>query len=142
MAVLTRAQTISQTSKKLETYSDFSTAFSKHPITNELITIRNEDSVRQAFKNLILTNIGERLFNPFFGSNVTKSLFENYSPFVREDIVRYITNSAKQFENRIQILQINIADLTDKNALQVDVIFSLINTPTPINLSLFLKRVR
>jgi hypothetical protein len=87
---LSRADAISQTQKKIETYSDFSNSFSKHPITKELVTVKNEDSIRQAFKNLILTNIGERPFNPFFGSNVNRTLFENFGPFVREDIIRYI----------------------------------------------------
>ena len=85
---LSRADVISQTQKKIETYSDFSTNFIKHPVTNELILIKNEDSVRQAFKNLILTNIEERMFSPFFGSNVRRSLFDPFGPFLIEDLRR------------------------------------------------------
>lgn len=139
---LTRADTISQTQKKIETYSDFSNSFSKHPITKELVTVKNEDSIRQAFKNLIMTNIGERPFNPFFGSNVNKTMFENYGPFVREDIIRYIRMAVRQFEQRISLLGIDIVDQQDKNGLKINIVFSIINTPEPVNLSIFLKRVR
>ena len=139
---ITRADAISQTQKKLDVYSDFSDNFIKHPITNELIVLRNEDSVRQAFKNLILTNIDERPFNPFFGSNVNRSLFDPFGPFLVEDITRYINLAAKQFESRIQVLNVTITDQSDKNAIGINVVFSLINNPEPISLSLFVKRVR
>jgi len=108
-----------------------------------LITIKNEDSVRQAFKNLILTNIGERFFNPFFGSNVNRTLFENFGPFIIEDINRYITMAAKQFEKRINLLNVSVTDNSDKNGISINVVFAMINNPTvPINVSIFLKRVR
>ena len=64
-------------------YSDFTNNFSRHPITNQLVMLNNEDSVRQTFKNLILTNIGERFFNPFFGSNVEKTEFELFGQIGR-----------------------------------------------------------
>ena len=141
MAV-SRADAISQTLKKVETYSDFSNSFSKHPITNELVTLKNEDSIRQAFKNLILTNIDERPFSPFFGSNVNRTLFEQFGPFVREDIIRHVSMAAKQFERRISLLNVDVVDQPDKNGLKINVVFSIINIPEPVNLSIFLKRVR
>ena len=139
---ITRAQAITQTQKKVETYSDFTNNFIKHPITNELVTIKNEDSVRQAFKTLILTNIGERFFNPFFGSNVNRTLFENFGPFMIEDINRYISMAAKQFESRITLLGVNVIDNSDQNGIKINVVFSIINNPEPVSLSIFLKRVR
>ena len=137
-----RADAISQLEKKVETYSDFPNSFSKHPITDELVVIKNEASLRQAFKNLILTNIGERAFNPFFGSNIKRTLFEPFGPFVREDIIRYVRDSAKAFESRIDVLGIEVKDNQDKNGIEVNIVFSIINNPEPVSLNIFLKRVR
>lgn len=137
-----RADAISQLEKKVETYSDFPNSFSKHPITDELVVIKNEASLRQAFKNLILTNIGERAFNPFFGSNIKRTLFEPFGPFVREDIIRYVRDSAKAFESRINVLGIEVKDNQDKNGIEVNIVFSIINNPEPVSLNIFLKRVR
>lgn len=141
MAV-SRADAVSSLTKKVETYSDFVNSFTKHPITNELVTVKNDDSVRQAFKNLILTNIGERPFSPFFGSNVNATLFENFSAFTREDIIRYISMAAKQFERRIQLLNVSVTDDQAKNGLKINIVFSIINNTETTNLSIFLKRVR
>ena len=139
---LTRADVISQEIKKVETYSDISTNFIRHPITNELVTVKNEDSVRQALKNLILTSIGEKPFNPYFGSNINKSLFEQFTPFLQEDILRYINLAVSQFEPRVNLLNVAIEDSPDNNGYSINIVFSLINKPEPINLSLLIKRVR
>jgi len=140
---ITRAQTITQTQKKVDTYSDFTNNFIKHPITNELVVIKNEASVAQAFKNLILTNIGERFFNPFFGSNINRTLFDNFGPFMIEDINRYVSIAAKQFETRINLLNVSVTDNSDNNAIGINVVFSMINNPTvPLTINIFLKRVR
>lgn len=141
MAV-SRADVISQTLKKVETYSDFTNNFIKHPITNELTTVKNEDSVRQAFKNLIMTNIDERFFNPLFGSNVNRTLFEPFGPFVVEDIIRYIKLSAQQFEDRVVVLNVAVVDDQDKSGIRINIVFALINNPEPVSLSIFIKRVR
>ena len=139
---LSRADTISQTLKKEDVYSDFLTSFNKHPLNGELLTVKNEDSIKQAFKNLILTNIGERLFDPFFGSTINNSLFELYTPFLVEDIERSIAVAASNFEDRIQILDISILDDIERNSFSVSIIFSIINRPEPVQLDLFLRRVR
>ena len=139
---ITRAQAITQTIKKADLYSDFTNNFIKHPITNELVVLKNEDAVRQAFKNLILTNINERFFNPLFGSNVNRTLFENFGPFVIEDIKRYVSMSAQQFEKRVSVLSVNVKQTSDENGIQIDVIFSIINNPVPVSITVFLKRVR
>lgn len=140
--MVTRADFISQLEKKIDTYSDFSNNFQKHPLTNELIVIKNEEAVRQAFKNLILTNIGERFFNPFFGSDIRKSLFENFTPFLIEDIKRYIFLSVSQFEPRISIINITVLDDSDRNEYSINVVFTVANRPEPVNVTLFLKKVR
>lgn len=74
---ITRADTLTQTKKTKEVYSDFFDDFIKSPFSNDLALLKNEKSVSQSIKNLILTNFGERLFNPNFGSDIYKTIFEN-----------------------------------------------------------------
>jgi len=139
---LTRADVISKQVQQNEVYSDFLTSFNKHPLNGELLTVKNEDSIKQSFKNMILTNIGERLFDPYFGSTVNDSLFELYTPFLVEDLQRSIQVAASNFENRITIHDIRILDDIEKHAYSISILFSIINRPDPIQLDLFLRRVR
>ena len=72
---ITRADTFTESKKKIEFFSDFTNSFAKTPFGDQLGKLTNERSVSQSLKNLILTNLGERLFQPFVGSNVNAILF-------------------------------------------------------------------
>ena len=61
---------------------------------------------------------------------------------VREDIIRYIKMSAMQFEKRINVLNVEVTDEIDKNRIKINIIFSIINIPEPVDMNIFLKRVR
>lgn len=137
-----RADQITQTQRKIETYSDFTNNLVRHPVTNQLVVLKNEDAVRQAFKNLIYTNVFARFFNPFFGTGVTSSMFELDTPFLIEDLKTSINLSARQFEPRVQIINLTIMDSPDQNAISINIVFQLVNNPTPITLPILLKRVR
>jgi len=140
---VSRADKITETLFTPQTYSDFADNFTVHPVTNELVVLKNAESVKQAFKNLILTNVGERFFSPFFGSNINRSLFENFTPFLREDIIRYVRTAATQFEPRVNLLNVTVTqDPTNDNYISVNIVFSMINTSEPISFSIFVKRVR
>lgn len=54
-------------------FSDISLSFSKNPITNDLIALKNEDAIKKSVINLVRTQIGERFYNNLLGSNVTTS---------------------------------------------------------------------
>jgi phage baseplate assembly protein W len=139
---ISRADQITQTQKKLETYSDFHNNMARHPVTNQLVILRNEDAVRQAFKNLVYTNVFSRFFNPFFGTNIRKSMFELDTPFLIEDIRSAIVLSARQFEPRINIVNVTIMDSPDQNGFAVNIVFNLVNSQNLITLPIILKRAR
>jgi phage baseplate assembly protein W len=145
MAV-TRADSLTSTIKKQTTYSDFLTSFAKSPFSGQLVTTKNDDSIKQSLKNLIMTNYGERFFNPTFGSEVYSSLFE---PLDQTDLlVERITYSIDNFEPRVQLVSIDqtippvTVSAVGDHELQVTITFNTINNITPITLDFILKRVR
>ena len=50
-------------------FKDINITFKKHPVTNDLVVSRDASAIKQAISNLLLTNRGERPFNPDYGSN-------------------------------------------------------------------------
>lgn len=141
MAV-TRADTLTQTVNKQEYFSDFLNSFALTPVGNNLGKISNEASVKQSLKNLIYTNLGERLFQPNVGSNVLVSLFEPNGKITLANIEFNIKNTIKYNEPRVNLLQAKARSTYDENQIQIDLVFTLINNPDPISLSFILKRVR
>lgn len=139
---ITRADTLTSTKKKQEYFSDFLNSFAMSPIGNTLGKVTNEQSVKQSLKNLIYTNLGERLFQPSLGSGVRGLLFDLNTPIVLASIEFNIKNTIKFNEPRVNLLKVSAASGYDQNSVQVDLLFSLINNPEPISLNFILKRVR
>jgi phage baseplate assembly protein W len=139
---LTRADTLTATQKKQEYFSDFLNSFAVSPIGNNLGKVTNENSIKQSLKNLIFTNLGERLFQPTVGSGVLGSLFDLNTPISLASIEFNIKNTIKFNEPRVSMISVTAKSTYDENQIQVDILFSLINNPDPISLNFLLKRVR
>lgn len=138
---LTRAQTLTD-NKKTELYSDFLTSFSKTPAGNQLAKVVNERSINQSLKNIILTDFGERLFQPGIGSNIRAMLFENNIESNLSTIEFYISQSISINEPRVNLLEINLSTGTSEHELVIDIIYTTINSPEPITFNYIFRRVR
>jgi len=139
---ITRADKITETLYIQQTYSDFTNDLTVHPISQQLVILKNADSVKQSLRNLILTNLGEKPFNPLFGSNINKSLFELFDPFFVEDVKRYVTLAVQQYEPRVNLISVDVSQDRTETAVMINVVFSLINTTQPLSISIYVKRVR
>ena len=137
----TRADTLTSTIKKQEYFSDFLDSFSTTPIGNDLGRVINETSVTQSIKNLIYTNLGERLFQPNIGSNIKNSLFEFNDIITSQNIIFSIQNTIKYNEPRCNLISVT-ANPADDYTFLVNITYSLINNPEPITINMILQRVR
>ena len=62
-----------------------------------------QQTVKQNFKNLILTNKGERIMDPLFGAGIYSYLFENYSQAMETIIAAEIDNQKNKYMPFINI---------------------------------------
>jgi len=140
---ITRAQALSGTRKQREFFSDFVTSFKKTPAGDQLGRVINKDSVNQSLRNLIKTNIGERLFQPLVGSDIYALLFEHNTDENLDLVRTYIEAVINNNEPRVNLLNVElITDFVNENRIEVNLTYNLINNPDPINLTILLKRVR
>jgi phage baseplate assembly protein W len=128
--------------KKQEYYSDFLINFDVNPITGVLARSTNEDSIKQALKNLLLTNYTERFYDTLIGSRINSLLFEPFSIFTALNLKDEIQTTIKNNEPRVIINDISVTAKEDENGYLINIIFSTINIAQTTNLELFLQRVR
>ena len=57
-------------------FKDISLSFSRHPVTNDLVSLKNEDAVKKSVINLCRTKLNERFFNDLLGTRIEASLFD------------------------------------------------------------------
>lgn len=140
--ILTRADTLTQIQKQPQLYSDVLDDFSPHPITGDIAIIKNESDIKQALKNLIFTNLGERFFQPNVGSIISRMLFDVNDSTTAGDVQHYITQTIQNYEPRVQLISVNAVPTPDTNSFSVTIQFLIINTNTLQTLQFILQRVR
>lgn len=123
-------------------YSDLYTNFDKHPISNKLLRKTNVEAVKQAIRNLLLTNRGERLFQPDLGSDIRALLFENVTPQVLVLARQQIQKALQSYEPRAELIDVVVGTTSNEHEVQIQVVFRIINLQEPIELSLVLSRIR
>lgn len=123
-------------------YRDIDLNFTRNPVTNDVSVLEEENAVKAAVRNIILTNFNERPFNPTFGSGVRGLLFEPMTPITASAIETRIENTLSNFEPRIEVLRITVSTDFDKNAFNVTIVFRMTGDTRPVLLPITLKRLR
>jgi phage baseplate assembly protein W len=142
MAIVVRkTKTTPQTAKPL-VYSDFYSNFDLESVKKDLLSYKNEDSVKRSIRNILLTDRGERFFNPTFGSNIRKMLFENFSPSTEQVVADLIKTAIGNHEPRANVIDVNVSGNPDQNSMYINIVFSVINKAEPVTLELILNRIR
>ena len=139
---ISRADTFTANNKKQEYFSDFFDSFIATPFNKDLVLVKNEDAVKQSLKNLIKTSLTERLYQPNIGGNVLNSMFELISTVSLGSLQFNIENTIKFNEPRVKLISLSVTETVDTNAVQIDIVFNLINNPTPISLNFLLSKAR
>lgn len=123
-------------------YTDIDLSFNAHPVTKDILRKRDENSIAQSIKTLLLTSHYERLYNPDLGSNLKRFLFEPIDNVTTTLIQDSIFETLKNYETRIQIEEIVAAPNFDLDRYDVSITFYLKNVLEPVTVSFFLERIR
>ena len=75
------------------------------------------DQIKSDLLALLLTNPGERVMNPYFGTALRSLIFEPNDPTLQLKARTMIINSIKKWEPRIAIKQITVSSTVDKTIL-------------------------
>ena len=126
-------------------FSDLDTTFTQNPVNDDVVSLKNFESIKRSVRNIISTNKGERPFNPDFGSNVRALLFEPDSDLLRVALQDEIETQLLNFEPRIDILSVvvgNTSEEIDSHELNVIIEFTPINSQPTVTLNVILERAR
>ena len=107
-------------------FKDINLSFKRHPVTNDVVTITDEDAIKRSVKNIIFTTLGEKPFMPQFGSVISESLFELSTNLNEVRITDEIKTSLMNYEPRIDNLDVTVSLYPDSNEMNVTVQYDIV----------------
>ena len=124
-------------------FKDISLSFTKHPVTNDVTVLKNEDAIKKSVINLCRTRINERFFNDLLGTSIEDSLFETNLDDIASFLEREITVLLQNFEPRITLTGVIVESLVDSYELQIRVEYEITGLPFPTqNIEFLLQPTR
>lgn len=131
-----------QTGASYEIYSDFNSMFLPHPNTGQVTRKTNIESIKQAVRNLVLTDKYERVRNFDFGTDIKRYLFENFDKITQIELKQKIEAAIKRFEPRVNVEEVIVDPSEDTNTLFVTIRFHVVMIPDVQQVNLTFYRVR
>ena len=112
-------------------FKDINLSFKRHPVTNDVVTIRDEDAIKRSVKNIIFTILGEKPFEPNFGSVISESLFDLSTSLNEIRVSDEIKQSLLNYEPRIDNIDVTVTVTPDTNEMNCTVQYEIVGLPTP-----------
>ena len=119
-------------------FNDISLSFKRHPVTNDIVLLRNEDAIKKSVQNLVRIVLGEVFFDRLLGTNIEKSLFELTTLNLTDDIRSEIETTINNNEPRVQLTGIGVDITPDENALDIKIEYSIVGMSAPSQLINFI----
>ena len=114
-----------------KSFKDVSMSFKFNPLSGDLITLKNENAIARAVRNIVSTTPGEKFFNPEFGSSVGEILFENVDDITAVSIQDEIKNSLGNYEPRVELIDVFVDPNFDENQFDVTITYRIIGVDLP-----------
>ena len=112
-------------------FKDVSMTFQKHPLTSDILALKNESAIARSVRNIVFTVPGEKFFDEDFGSRISQSLFENINDISANIIKTEIKSSLKLYEPRVNVREVEVNPNFDQNEFNVIIIYEIIGADVP-----------
>ena len=112
-------------------FKDVSMTFQKHPLTSDILALKNESAIARSVRNIVFTVPGEKFFDEDFGSRISQSLFENINDISANIIRNEIESSLRLYEPRVNVREVEVKPNFDQNEFNVTIIYEIIGADVP-----------
>lgn len=122
-------------------YIDIDLTFAVRP-SGDVYKKTDAAAVKQAVKNILLTNPGEKPFNENFGGGLSRLIFELVDVDAEDEIEDTIRYAINNFEPRAKLLSVVTNIKPDQNSIGVVITFQIVSTDEVVTLQTSISRVR
>jgi len=110
---------------KKKPHRDLDLSLKIHPIRKDIIPLKDDAAIKNAIKNLLITNFYERPFADDLGANLRGLLFEPAGILTNIELRSNIRDVIQKYEPRVTISSIDITDNIPRNEYLIEVFFNI-----------------
>ena len=129
------------TTSRTASYTDIDLTFT-NKASGDIFKKEHAAAVKQAVKNILLTNFAEKPFLPRYGANLNSLLFSLSTDFNDEEVKDRIIQTIEIFEPRAVVLNVSTNLRETTNEVKVTVTFRVVNSNETVTTELNLTRLR
>tara|TARA_B100000927_G_scaffold231727_1_gene191750 strand:- start:2742 stop:3185 length:444 start_codon:yes stop_codon:yes gene_type:complete len=123
-------------------HKDLDLSLKIHPIRKDIIPLKDDNAIKNAVRNLLVSNFFERPFQPSLGANLRGLLFEPMGGITKMNLKENIQRVLVRHEKRIEVLNIAIKEDIEGNSYHATVEFRIKETDTVNDVEIVLRRLR
>jgi len=127
---------------KKKPWRDLDLSLKIHPIRKDIIPLKDDVAIKNAVKNLLISNFYDRPFAPDKGANLKGLLFEPNDPITRISMREQIRAVIKKYEPRVAVQKIDISDTNNENGYRIVVSFRIKEYDSNESVEIILRRLR
>lgn len=109
-------------------YTDLNLEF-KRAWNNDIKKNTGIKAIKDSLLLIVTTRKGSRPFDPRFGCDLNRALFENINPLTVDTLSKNINEAIRNYEPRVKRLDVEVTPQYDENAIIVTIYFSVIDNP-------------
>lgn len=113
-----------------------------HPIRKDIIPLKDDAAIKNAVKNLLVSNFYERPFQDDLGANLRGLLFEPAGLLTTLKIKDNIKSVIKKYEPRVALTDISVNNMESDNSYHINVNFNIKEYDTASGVEIILRRLR
>jgi len=127
---------------KKKPWSDLDLSLKIHPIRKDIIPLKDDAAIKNAVKNLLISNFYERPFQDDLGANLRGLLYEPADVITEIELRDNIREVLTKYEPRITVTNIVIRDNSQANEYGIIVNFNIKEYDSADSVEIILRRLR
>lgn len=122
--------------------ADLDLDFIPHPVSKDIIPLKDAEAVKRSIRNLMFTSKYERLFQPNLGANLKRLLFEPITPATELGIKLTIRDIISAYEPRAKVINLTVKISDNEDGYDIALVFAVDQISEFIAVDFFLERLR
>lgn len=90
-------------------------------------TYTTREQTKANLINYLLTNRGERVFNPMFGADLRNLVFENIVDITTDELQERIQNDIRNYFPQVIVEQVKFDNIPDSNTINFTLTYNILN---------------